>query len=194
MRTPSLRPYGRHVALAIGSAAVTIVLFGATETRAEPVTIQERSGEYDERGAKFGDVVVSGELVAANVPSGWVLRRTFENLSDAPVDCEIVERVLQSEEGVGARVSGAGVAVVERRQKIAMGPRAKTSVGVHVPVEIGREITRGRAFAAMVASAPNPYAFQGRTYHSFTVQYLRPLRPGETAAEEWRDLHPGYMP
>lgn len=172
-----------------GTAAAVLVLAWPRTTLAEEIPDSDRTGDYEEEGMKFGNIVVKGELVADGTPSGWSLVRTFENQGDAPEKYVIEERVLRTETMPGARVTPASVAVVQRNQTMALGPHEKRKIGVRLPAAIGAEITAGlrkkawieqaqqRAIVAEHYDAPAMRA----TYMTFDVEYLSALPAGATA-------------
>ncbi|MBL8607573.1 MAG: hypothetical protein JNL38_09645, partial [Myxococcales bacterium] len=80
---------GRAAAVAF---VIGLLSLAPRTTEAEEIADYERSGEYDEDGQRFGDLVVSGKLTPdAKAPGGWVLVRTLENKGDAPVECALEE-------------------------------------------------------------------------------------------------------
>ncbi len=199
------RPLGTVALFAIGAAASTLLVFWSPPTHAEVVEEAERGGEYDEDGSKFGNIVVKGELVAdGSVPGGWVLVRTLENKGDDPEKCAVEERLLRTETMDGARVTPSPVAVVQRTQPIALAAHEKRSIGVRLPEEVGKQISAGLATQAWIHQAEARAAELEQwdkthldvTYMSFHVEYLRPLRPGETAAPPFRSTvtRPERMP
>jgi hypothetical protein len=184
------RNLGKTLMLAGGTAAALLVLVIPRTTLAEELPDSDRMGEYEEVGMKFGNVVVQGELVAANsAPGGWTLVRTFENQSDQPEKIVLEERVLRTETMPDARVTPPPVAVVLRNQTVALGPHEKRKVGIFLPPAVGAQITaarqrkawiegaRARAIAAERYDGPEMRA----TYMQFDVEYLTALPPGATA-------------
>jgi len=184
------RNLGKTLMLAGGTAAAMLVLAFPRTTFAEEIPDSDRTGEYEEEGMKFGNVVVHGQLVAdGSVPGGWTLVRTLENQSDQPEKCLLEERVLRTETMPGARVTPPPVAVVQRNQTVALGPHEKRKIGVVLPAAVGAQITAGRrrqvwieraqerAVAAQRYDAPEMRA----TYMTFDVEYLTALPPGATA-------------
>jgi hypothetical protein len=199
------RRLGTVALFALGAAASTLLVFWSRPTHAEVIEESERQGEYDEDGMKFGNVVVKGELVAdGSVPGGWVLVRTLENKGDETEKCAVEERVLRTETMDGARVTPTPVAVVLRNQPIALGPHEKRTIGVRLPEEVGKQITTGLATQAWIQRAEARAAELEQwdkahldvTYMAFHVEYLKPLRPGETAAPPFPSgvMRPGRMP
>ena len=70
-------------------ACAMVVLWPRT-TRAQEIPDLERQGEWSEDGVEFGEIVVSGEIVAdAKVQGGWALVRTLVNTSDEPQRCTV---------------------------------------------------------------------------------------------------------
>jgi hypothetical protein len=187
----STRPFAIVTLFAVGAAATALTLLWPRSTLAEVIPDEERLGEYEEDGMRFGNIVVRGELVpSATAPGGWVLVRTLENKGDAPEKCAVEERVLRTEDMLDARVTPSPTAVVLRNQPIALGPHEKRTLGISLPREIGEQITAGkntkaaierareRAMAAEKWDAVNV----GRTFMTFHVEYRKALPPGATAA------------
>ena len=175
-------------------AAATLTLTLATlwprQTFAEAITDEERQGEWDDDGAKFGNVVVKGELVADGA-NGWVLVRTLENKGDAPETCALEERVLRTETMPDARVNPPPYAVLLRGVTVTLRAHEKRSLGIPLPASIAQQIAanlrlrasieKGRERALTLERYQDP-VFQ-QTYMFFAVEYLRPLPPGATVAK-----------
>ncbi len=185
----------------IASFGITLASFWSRATYAEEIADYERQGEWDEDGAKFGNIVVKGELVAD--AAGWVLVRTMENKGEEPETCRVEERVLRTETMPNARVEPPPFAVVLRGVTITLGAHEKRKIGIPLAASIGEEITanlRAKAeieagrFRAIEAERYKDPVFE-RTYHYFSVQYLKPLPPGATAAKPDTGVtHPAAMP
>jgi hypothetical protein len=187
----SLQPFATVTLFALGALATTLTLLWPRPTFAEAIPDEERVGEYEEDGMRFGNIVVRGELVAsATAPGGWVLVRTLENKGDAPERCVVEERVLRTEDMLDARVTPSPTAVVLRNQPIALGPHEKRALGVALPREVGEQITAGqktkaaldRARERAMAAEKWDGVILDRTFMSFHVEYRKPLPPGATAA------------
>jgi hypothetical protein len=178
--------------LAAGTVAVTLVTLWPRTTFAEEIPDEERHGEWEEEGMRFGNVVVSGKLVAdATTPGGWTLVRTLENKADTPESCVVEERILRNETIPDARVGPREAAVLLRNQPIALGPHQKRSIGIPLPEKLGAEITAGlrakasieRDRARLMAAERYDEIKYDRTYTVFRVEYLKQLPPGATAAK-----------
>jgi hypothetical protein len=177
MKAPSL-------VRSLGTGLVALVVLLPKTTEAEVVEEYQRMGEADDDGQRFGAIVVKGELVAsANAPGGWTLLRTYQNKSDELAEVTVEERIDSIESMYGARVSEVPVVRLQRTQKLRLGANEKKAVGTYLPEKLGQSMTkahRAEAFAKAQMEAghyENPIAFT-----SYTVSYLRPLAPGETAA------------
>jgi hypothetical protein len=168
--------------MSAGIVALCVLL--PKTTHAEAVEDYERMGEGDDDGQRFGAIVVKGELVAtANAPGGWTLVRTFENKSDTPAEAALEERIETAESMYGARVASMPTVALSRTQKIRLAANEKKSIGTYLPEKLGQAMTKahhaeamGRA-QIMAGHYENPVSYQ-----TFSVSYLRPLAPGETAA------------
>lgn len=194
----------KTVLTAIGALAVALVTFHPRTTEAEEITDAERSGEIDEDGQRFGDVVVSAKLVAdPKAPGGWVLVRTYQNKGDAPCVATLEERVLQTRTMEGSRVDPPPTAVMVRTQRFALAPHEKRAIGVYLPASVAAEIgaaeKRRAAVQAAIAreytsASPRAAVFE-QTYATYHVDYLTPLPPGATAAKvEGGVTAPARMP
>lgn len=185
------KPLATIFVFAAGTAALCLAVLWPRPTLAEEIPDDERQGEYEDLGMKFGNIVVKGELVAdVRVPGGWALVRTLENKSDEPESCTVEERVLRTETMPEARVTPAPTPVVLRNQRISLGPHEKRTIGIALPRTLGEQITAGilakasierdrdRAIAAEKWDSVN----LTRTYMAFHVEYLKPLPPGAKAA------------
>lgn len=186
------RPLATITLFAAASLALTLSALWPRTTFAEAVTDAERQGEWDEDGAKFGNVVVKGELVAdGTVPNGWVLVRTLENKGDEPETCQIEERILRTETMPAARVRPPPYAVLLRGVTVTLRGHEKRTLGIPLPASIGAQISanlrllasieRGRERALTLERYRDPVFAQ--TYMEFEVEYLKPLPPGATVAK-----------
>jgi hypothetical protein len=178
------------VLVALGSATFTCVAFFPRATFAEIVPDADRRGEWDEGGTKFGDVVVSAELVPD--ATGWVLRRTAENRSDAPATLRVEERILETKTMPDARVEPPPSMPLVRIVTLALAPREKRVLGVRLPAALSEKITRNlgrkssieqRRALALAREDYQSSVFR-ETYLYYRVEYLTPLPPGATA-EKW---------
>jgi hypothetical protein len=168
-----------------GAAAVGLISLWSPPTQAIEVADYERAGEWDEDGQRFGNIIVKGELVPT--ANGYTLLRTFENKSDEAESCDLEERVLRTESSAGSRSSPAPVAVIQRRQRVALKPHETKKVGVYLAPALERQVAENANLPQMLL-ARNDYS---TTYYTFAVDYLRPLQPGETAAPlKGRDFMP----
>ncbi len=196
---------GMTALVSVGTVAVILVALWPRQTSAQEVSEYDRQGEWDDDGMKFGDIVVRGALVAdGTVPGGWVLVRHLENKSDAPSKCTVEERVTRTETMPDARVEPMGVTVVLRTQTFELGPHQKRAIGVPLAEPLGKEITANAIAASRIQNA-RARAFETGKYNAlsdseiymrFGVDYLKPLKPGQTAApiEDNGVTHPARMP
>jgi hypothetical protein len=187
--------------LAAGTVAVVLVLALPRTTHAEPIEDGERRGEWEEEGMKFGDIVVKGQLVATST-GGWTLVRTLENRSDEPAKCVLEERIMRTETMIGARVGPPARAVLLRNQPIALGPNEKRTIGVRLPEALSAEIAAAHKKRVAIERAYERGITTGKvdssarqTFHTFEVEYYKPLPPGATAAppEDNGVTRPGSM-
>lgn len=189
-----------RVVVASGVAAAALILFAPRDTRAvETIEDDERLGEWEEKGMRFGDIVIDGKL--ERTANGWVLVRTYENTSDEARRCEVEERLSTTQVAQGSRVEPAPVSLIVRNQVLALGPHEKRRIGVPIPASIGAQMdasakTQAQIDAAMVRvmNGHNPDAYTsilGTTYARFDVKYFKPLPPGAVAA---RPHGTGMMP
>ena len=190
------------------AAAVAFVLgllsLAPRTTEAEEIADYERSGEYDEDGQRFGDLVVSGKLTPdAKAPGGWVLVRTLENKGDAPVECALEERVQSTLTMHGSRVDPPPTTAQLQTLRLTLKPHEKRKVGVLLPsglaVDIGKAVKQQASVEAAIAreltaDSPRGDVFQ-KTWRTYHVDYLTPLPPGATAAKPPSDaVMPAAMP
>lgn len=183
------RPLATLSLVAIASFALTLAALWPRATFAEAIADSERQGEWDEDGAKFGDVVIRGDLVADG--NGWVLVRTIENKSDEPRTCRVEERVSRTETMPGARVLPPPYTVLMRGVTITLAAHEKRKMGLPLPAAISAQITANmqlrttietkRARAIALEHYRDPVF--DRTYMEFGVDYYKPLPPGATVAE-----------
>ncbi len=197
----SLSRLRAFVALALGTAAVTSVTIFPRATFAEVVPDSERYGEWDEGGTKFGNVVVNAALVPD--ATGWVLRRTVENRSDAPETLRVEERVLETKTMPEARVEPPPSLALVRSVTLTLGPHEKRVLGVRLSPELSEKITTNlrrkssielrRGLALEREDYRNPVLRE--TYLYYRVEYLTPLPLGATA-ERWDNgvTEPATMP
>jgi hypothetical protein len=180
--------------VAVVTAAVTLIGVWPKQTCAQEVAEWERQGEFDDDGARFGDIVVKGELVAdGTVAGGWVLVRTLVNKSDKSAKCTVEERVTRIETVLDARVEPPGFTVVLRTQTFELGPHEKRAIGVPLAEALGSEITANLKTRASI-QAVRVHAMETgeftaaagklarQTFMRFSVDYLKPLPPGASAA------------
>ncbi len=175
------------IAFALVSASLTLEALWPRETLAEVIPEYDRQGEWDEGGAKFGDIVIKGDLVAD--AEGWVLLRTLENKSGQPAHCQVDERVLRTETMEGARVNPPPFAVLLRSVTVSLAAHEKRSLGLRLPTSVAAQISDNQRRASSIASRRADAIEKGRyrdpvfqqTYMVFEVQYLKPLGPGDTA-------------
>lgn len=201
---PRVRSLPTLALFAAATLALTLSTLWPRSTFAEEVADWEREGEWDEDGAKFGNIVIHAELVAdTTVPGGWVLVRTVENKGEEAETCQIEERVLRTETMPGARVEPPGYAVLLRGVSITLGAHEKHALGIALPASIGAQITanlqaraaieKGRERALALGRYGDPV--MQRTYLYFRIEYLKPLPPGATAAKPDNPVtHPAAMP
>ena len=190
------------VVVAAATAVVTLVIAWPRQTSARQVSLADRQGEWDENGAKFGNIVVRADLVAD--ATGWVIVRKLENQGDARESCTVQERLLRTETMRSARVEPSPSVVFEETQRFELGPHEKRAIGVRAPEAISAEISAAMRRRIEVeaaydrAVATNDFhdrkALEG-TYMRFDVDYVKPLAPGDTAAKEDNGIeHPARMP
>ena len=190
---PSLfRGIVRNALLSVGVVAVSLVVLYPRVTEAEEVSDEERYGDFEDDGNRFGDIVVKGELVAASgAPGGWSLVRTAENTSDRAAEADVEERIIESDTMVASRVGGVSAPVLTRHQKIKLGPHEKKVVGTTFAKSIGEAMTVNAKIARGVQQAyenqdENAPAMMPRPYKEYRAEYLRELRPGELATKPSR--------
>ena len=193
-----LRGIARNALLSVGVLAVSLVVLYPRVTEAEEVSENERYGEFEDDGNRFGDIVIKGELVAANgAPGGWSLVRTAENSSDHAAEANVEERIVANDTNTGSRVGGETTAVLTRHQKIKLGPHEKKVVGTTFAKALGEAMTVNAKIAQGIRianenpdeNAPGPFR---RPYKEYRTEYLRELRAGETAMKR-APMNPGYM-
>jgi hypothetical protein len=199
-----MRSLGSTVLFALATFTLTLFALWPRSTWAEPIADGERSGEWDEDGMKFGDIVVSGELAPdPSVPGGWVIVRTVENKSDAPATCKIEERIARTETMQGARVNPPPYVVMLRGVTITLAAHEKRKLGIPIAASIGGQITASeRARTTIENAQANALAHErysdpvmDRTYMFYEVQYLKPLAPGDTVAQpDYAVTRPMRMP
>jgi hypothetical protein len=190
------------VVVAAATAVVTLVVAWPRATSAREVTLADRQGEWDEDGVKFGNILVRAELVPD--ATGWVLVRKLENRGDSRESCTVDERLLRTETMRDARVEPSPTVVFERTQKFELGPHEKRAIGVRLSDERSAEISaamrRRRVIDDAYDHAIATGNFENRnaleaTYMRFDVDYVKPLAPGDTAANESNGVeHPARMP
>lgn len=188
--------------VAAATAVVTLVIAWPRPTSAREVSLSDRQGDWDEDGAKFGNIVVRAELVPD--ATGWVVVRKLENRGDARESCTVAERLLRTETMRNARVEPSPVVVFERTQRFELGPYEKRAIGVRLSDEQSAEISaalrRRMEIDAVFDHAIATGNFENRkaieaTYMRFDVDYVKPLAPGDTAAKEDNGVeHPARMP
>lgn len=184
---PSSLP--RSLFRSLGAAVVALIVLLPKTTEAEVVEDYERAGEYEEDGMRFGAIVVKGELLpSANAPGGWSLVRTYENKSSEAAEITVEERVESTEQMYGARVSGTPTIVLQRTQKLRLAANEKKSIGTYLPEKLGQAIAKGHRDEALSRAVGMNATMRADgtmnliAYNSYSVSYLRPLAPGETAA------------
>lgn len=179
------------VLFASSALAVSLALLWPRPTFAEAIADSDRQGEWDDDGSKFGNVVVKGELVAGDVPGGWVLVRSMENKGEETETCTIEERVLRTETMPDARVEPPPYAVLLRGLTVTLQAHEKRTLGIPLATSVGAQITSGLQRRASIeqrrgrAIERNDYGNPvfAQTYFHFQVEYLKPLPPGATAAK-----------
>lgn len=190
------------VLVTVTTAVVSLALTWPRETSAREVSMSERQGEWDDDGARFGDVVVKGDLVADE--RGWVLVRKLENKGEARAKCTVEERLLRTETMLDARIEPAPFVVINRTQTFELAPHEKRAIGIPLPAAVSAEISaavaRGAAIQLARDHAIASQDFHNRavfeqTYMRYDVGYIKPLATGDTPADEGTGAeHPAVMP
>lgn len=185
---PSSFSVPRSIFRSLGAAVVALIILLPKTTQAEAVEDYERMGEYEEDGQRFGAVLVNGALLpTANAPGGWSLVRTYENKSDAPVEVTLEERIESTESAYGARVTDLPIVRLSRTQKLRLGANEKKSIGTYLPEKLGQAMTKAHHNEAMSKAQMEAGRYDNPiSYSYYSVKYLRPLAPGETAAAPMR--------
>ncbi|MBX3234307.1 MAG: hypothetical protein KIT84_21575 [Labilithrix sp.] len=180
-----------------GTALVAGILLLPRALQAEEVSDEERLGEYDEDGERFGSIVVKGELVASSsAPGGWTLLRTYENKGEEKARVVVEERVTRTVSEMGTRVSPAPEAVLVRTQVLELAAHEKKSIGTYLPAGLAEQVGAGRRREALlIARLENGGMWTpGEITTSFAVDYLRPLAKGEVAARAQRRFNGPVAP
>lgn len=170
-----------------GAALVAGILLLPRALQAEEVSDEERHGEWDDDGERFGSIVVKGELVASPIaPGGYTLLRTYENKGDERERVTVEERVLLQEGDRGARTGAPTEPVLVRTQVLDLAPHQKKSIGTYLPAALAEKMVAAhKAQVAWDARAAAGFWGTG-TMQMYSVDYLRPLAKGEVAMKRQR--------
>lgn len=173
-----------------GSAFVAAVLLLPRALQAEEVSAEERMGEWDDNGERFGGIVVRGELVASPIaPGGYTLVRTYENTSEVRERQVVEERVLLQEGQRGARTGYVAEPALVRTQVLDLAPHQKKTIGTYLPVGLAEKMVQAEKVRTAVdrrIEAGDYMSTIGIVTRQYSVDYLRPLAKGEVAARPFR--------
>jgi hypothetical protein len=180
----------RTLTTILGFATLTM---GATLAAVAPRTTfadgndnADRMGEYTADGMKFGDVVVSGQLVKdPHSRTGWSEVITAENKGEDQASCELetdlTRQMIQPMSRVGG---GEATAVVKGTETITLAAHQKTTIRHDVPAFLAQQldnadrIQRAKAKAQADAEKTGNYdqnvqAVMYAPYPSFGVSFLK---------------------